>query len=425
MSVRPLPETEALVKLGEGKEARVASPQWDQHALCSSYRLGRSTLVAVCNLHDDKPAAVRVRVADAAEDHWLVYDPLMDAALVPEEGKTWTGASLARGILYEVPPSSLGTLVIAPSAPQSGFKREVREAEVRSRFQAHCRKVSASGSAGPLRSGGLEISWADTDADGNAEVRLASSHQELGIGASGNLWTWKVRGHEHDLVNRFDGGGACVDQFWWPEEARSSTDKRGEYELVKRELGDGRATVVMRRALAHWTLGGLIIEKAYSITAGGSKLEVRVTVRNESPDVHEVSYWSHNCFRVGEAPALSLTTEKGAISFSGDQQPRSVFAPRSSLPPDQAALLGKANTAPVTEPVFTLGDRANLNLVIRAERDPLLQVYRWWDGTRKGRYTIEWMYQKQTLATSQAWTTRFSVEAKGPRANREIGELQR
>ena len=252
------------------------------------------------------------------------------------------------------------------------------------------------------------------DGDGNAEVRLASPHQELGLGASGNLWSWKVRGHAEDLVSRFNGGGACVDQFWWPQEARASTDKHGEYELAKREIKDGRATVVMRRALAHWALGGLIIEKGYSIGADAPTFEVSVTIRNESPNVHQVSHWSHNCFRVGQTPALSLTTEKGALSFSGDQQPRSIFAPRSALPPDQTTLLSKPGAAPVSEPVFTFGDRSGLHLVISVERTPLLQVYRWWDGTRKGRYTIEWMYQKQTLTTNQSWTTRFTVEARSP-----------
>ena len=282
VSVEPLPESEALVKLGEGKEIRIASPQWNKHALCRSYQLERSTLVAVCNMHGDKLAAVQVRAADAGEDRWSVYDPVTNAALVPEEGKTWQGGKLAEGILYEVPASSLGMLVIAPSAPQSGFRGEVREAEIRSRFDSRRRKASASGSAGPLRSGGLETSWADMDGDGNAEIRLASPHQELGLGASGNLWSWKVRGLPEDLVSRFNGGGACVDQFWWPQEARSSTDKQGDYELAKREIKDGRATVVMRRALAHWSLGGLIIEKAYSIETESPKFEVRVTIRNES-----------------------------------------------------------------------------------------------------------------------------------------------
>ena len=164
-------------------------------------------------------------------------------------------------------------------------------------------EAEAEGDIASIREGGLEINWADMDGDGNAEVRIASKDQELGIGPSGNLWSWKVRGHDGDLVNRFDGGGACQDRFWWPESARASEDGRAEYELVTREIKGGRATVVFRHALSHWALGGLIIEKSYSVT-NGPKFEVRVTVRNESPDVHEFSHWSHNCFSTGDTPTL-------------------------------------------------------------------------------------------------------------------------
>jgi hypothetical protein len=41
----------------------------------------------------------------------------------------------------------------------------------------------------------------------------------------------------------------------------------------------------------------------------------------------------------------------------------------------------------------------------------LLQVYRWWDGTDRARYTLEWMYQKLRLSSGQSWTARYSFKA--------------
>ncbi len=384
--VTPLPENEARIKTAKG-EVVIASPQWDRFALSYAYRLKERTLVSVCNMHADKPATVQVRVGDAAGDGWSVYDPVAKAALVPTQGKTWPAARLRQGILYEVPPESLGMLVIARDAP-AGLRRETREADVRRRFEARRKEAKSKGDLTSLRAGELEINWADMDGDGNAEVRIASKHQALGIGPSGNLWSWRVRGWEGDLVNRFDGGGACQDMFWWPEAARASQDKRGDYELVTREVKGGRATVVFRRALTHYALGGLVIEKSYAITKDAPRFEVRVTVRNESPEVHEFSYWSHNCFRVGATPSLTITTQGGTQTFSGERQPREIWAARPGLSPDQAALVSKRSSLQITKPTFVLGKPGQMQLWVSTDPKSLLQLYRWWDGTKRGQYTL-------------------------------------
>lgn len=409
--VTPLPVNEARIKTAKG-EVVIASPQWDRFALWHAYRLKESTLVSVCNMNTEKPATVQVRIGDAEEDGWSVHDPVTQVALVPAKGKTWPASRLRQGILYEVPPESLGMLVIARAAPERGFKRETREMDVRRRFETRCQEAKSKGDLTSLGAGELEINWADLDGDGNAEVRIASKHHELGIGPSGNLWSWRVCGWEGDLVNRFDGGGACQDWFWWPDTARASEDKRGEYELVTREVKGGRATVVFRRALSHHALGGLVIEKSYAITEDAARFEVRVTVRNESPEVHEFSYWSHNCFQVGATPTLSFTTKDGKRTFSGETQPREIWAVRPGLSPDQAPLVSERSKLQITKPTFVLGEPDQVQLSVSTDPNSLLQLYRWWDGTKSGRYTLEWMYQKQTLATGKIWTTRYVVDAR-------------
>jgi len=410
VSVRVMPENEARIKTAGG-EVTIVSPRWDRFAMCFSYRLKQSTLVAVSNMHPEKPATVEVRIAGARGGGWFAYDPVTKAALLPARGKTWKGSKLAQGLLYEVPASSLGMLVIGRQAPEGGFAGETRVSEVRRRFEARCAEAKAAGDISTLRSGDLEINWEDMDGDGNAEIRIASEHQELGLGPSGNLWSWKVRGREQDLVSRFDGGGACQDQFWWPEAARVSDDKQGEYELVVREIKGGRAMVAFRRALSHWALGGLIVEKTYSITEGAPEFDVRVTIRNESPDVHEFSYWSHNCFSVGGLPTLAFASTEGGQLFSGEQQPREIWAPVANPPPDQAELITAPSTATLTGSSFALGDPSGPHIEVSVEPS-VLQLYRWWDGTSGGRYTLEWMYQRQELLSGQMWFTRFQVSWK-------------
>lgn len=411
--VTPLPENEARIKTAKG-EVLVTSPQWDRFALCYAYRLKKRTLVSVCNMNTEKPATVRVRLGDAEGDGWSVYDPVTQVGLVPAKGKIWPASRLKQGILYEVAPASLGMLVIARDAPKRDFKGEIREADVRRRFEKRCAEATSKGGLASIGAGELEINWADMDGDGNAEIRMASKHQELGLGPSGNLWSWHVRGRAGDLVSHFDGGGACQDRFWWPEPARTSEDQHGAYELISREIKGGRATVTFRRALSHYTLGGLILEKSYSITENAPRFDVRITIRNESPEVHEFSYWSHNCFHVGATPTLMLTTQDGPMTFSGETQPREVWAVRSGLSAAQAPLISGRGKLRITKPTFVLGDPDEVHLFISTDPDSLLQVYRWWDGTGSGRYTMEWMYQKQSLATGKIWTTRFVVDARNP-----------
>ena len=407
VSVQALPESEARIKTGRG-EVVIASPQWDKHALCFSYRLGDETLAAVCNMHPDTLATVSVRIPDARGDGWRLWDPVSRTALVPDTGETWTAEGLAEGVLFEVPPLSLGMLVADRRGPEGGPTDQIRATEVRQRLQARQAQAAAEGGIAVVREGDLEIGWEDMDGDGNAEVRIASPHQALGIGPSGNLWSWQVRGREGDLVSRFDGGGACEDRFWWPEDARASDDGRREYELVVREVKAGKASVTFSRKLAHWSLGGLVLEKTYSVGADSPSFEVRVTVRNASPDEHEFSYWSHNCFHVGHLPSLAIETAEGTRVFSGVDQPREIWAPLRGLPDDQTPLLKSDPTAMLTSRSLILGDASGAH--IEAQLDPsLLQLYRWWDGTERGRYTLEWMHQKQALRSGAIWSTRYRV----------------
>ena len=303
----------------------------------------------------------------------------------------------------------LGMLVASTDKPAGGFTGQVRESEVRARFAARQAQAAAAGDISVLREGNLEISWADMDGDGNAEVRLASRHQELGIGPSGNLWSWKVQGHAQDLVSRFDGAGACQDRFWWPADARSATEGGSDYELVHREIAGGRASVTFRRALTHWALGGLVVEKSYVIRDDKPAFQVSVTVRNESPEPAEFSYWVHNCFAAGPTPTLELPTDDGDKVFSGLEQPREIAAAAPNLPGDQRPLLSPASSMTLADTSFALLDPSGGRLHMTIDPS-LLQLYRWWDQTANTHYTVEWMYQRRKLTTGASWSTQFEIE---------------
>ena len=408
-TLRVLPESETQVQTATGM-LTITSPQWDRFALPFVYQHEDETLAVVCNMHPDRPATALVTVADAPAGEWRAYDPVSREALTPAGGQTWTAQELASGVHFEVPPLQAGMLVLSRQAPDGGFSGTVSEAGIRERFAARSAETQARGGAGTIHEGDLTIDWADVDGDGGAELHVASADQDLGFAQSGNLWSWRIGEDGPELVNRFDGSGFCEDRFWWPEEARASTDGRAEYELVAREVKAGRATVSFRRRLTHAVLGGLLLEKTWTIPATGTRVQVTITVRNESPDVHEFSYWSHGALQVGAMPTLAVTTTDGQQTYAGQEQPREVWAVMAGVPEDQGGLPGKDVTATLTEPAFTLGAPDGPRITVGAE-PALMQLYRWWDGSDQGRYTLEWMYRRQTLASGESWTTRYELSA--------------
>jgi hypothetical protein len=251
--------------------------------------------------------------------------------------------------------------------------------------------------------------------DGNVEIRMASPEQELGLDmSSGILVSWRVGGRTEDLVHRFDDGGACMDQFWWPPEGRSVSAAEGGYELVSREAGDGRAAVTFRRAFTDQALSGLVLEKTYSIAEAGTAVSVRVQIRNESPDPFiDFSYWSHNRVTLGETPILELSTTEGPLTVGGADQPGDVWAPLAGLPDDQSGLEMTAQGPPagvLDRPVFSLAEPQGARISVTTEPS-LLQVYRWRSGAR---YTLEWMYQRQRVPAGQGWGTDMKLEYKPP-----------
>ncbi len=407
VTVRVLPESETQVQTATGT-IRITSPQWDRFAMAFAFERNGEALAAVCNMHPDKPATVLVGVADAPDGTWYAYDPVTRAALAPGEGQTWTAEELAEGLHFEVPALSAGMLVLSRAVPEDGFAGSVAEAEVRARFAARSAEAQARGGAATIREGELTIDWADLDGDGYAEVRISSADQELGLAPSGNLWSWQVHGDGRELVSRFDGAGFAQDRFWWPEEARSSEDGQAEYELVAREIKAGRATVSFRRRLSHWALGGLVLEKTWSVPETGTSVQVTITVRNESPDEHEISYWSHGALQLGPTPTLTIRTPEGEQVYAGPDQAREVWAAMAGVAEEEGGMRSRPANATLAEPSFTLGPPDGPRVTVTAGPE-LLQLYRWWDGTDQGRYTLEWMYRRQTLASGRSWTTRWEM----------------
>ncbi len=407
ITVHVLPESETQVQTATGTVS-ITSPQWDRFALAFAFERDGEILAAVCNMHGDKPATMLVGVEDAPDGAWYAYDPVTRGALAPAQGETWTAEELAAGLHFEVPALSAGMLVLSRRAPEAGFTGSVSEAEVRERFAARSAEAQARGGAATIREGELTIDWADLDGDGNAEIHVASADQDLGLGPSGNLWSWQVHGDGRELVSRFDGAGFAQDRFWWPEEARSSEDGQADYELVAREIKAGRAIVSFRRELSHWALGGLVLEKTWAVPETGISVQVTITVRNESPDVHEFSYWSHGALQLGPTPTLTIHTPGGEQVYAGPEQPREVWAMMAGVAEDEAVPGGKPTDTTLAEPRFTLGAPDGPRVTVTAE-PALLQLYRWWGGTEQGRYTLEWMYRRQTLASGQSWTTRYEM----------------
>ncbi len=424
ITIEPLPEASAFINTAKGK-IKLISPPWDKYTLKVAYQRGKSIMVGLINFYKKSPAVVRVRIAKPFATEMFVYDPVTHIALVPDNGQKWDDTSLKKGILYEVPAQKAGMLVIAPKLPKGGFNGTVKESDVRKQFDKRCQTRAKSADLVAMKKGELTITWADVNRDGSPDIVISNSKQQLGIGTSGNLISWKLTGVDKDFVSLFDGGGACIDQFWWPKSARSSDDKNSEYELISREIKNGRATVVMRHALTHPDISGLVLEKKYSITADSPKIKITVTIKNESPDPMEFSYWSHNCLNTGGTPILTIQIGKGEKVIDDTEKVKNRIFARSDLPKEQLKILPFSADTPekekqllnkilkntITGSQFILGKPSSRKIIINVDYNELLELFRWWDTTDRGRYTVEWIYQKRKIVTGQSWTTSFSLEA--------------
>ncbi len=425
LSVKALYENEAHLKVGNSV-VDIVEPQWNRNSISGAYRLGDDILFYFNNFYEDKLATVEVKIKNAKDGNWYLYNPINKKLLVPQNGKTWSVDKLKAGVVFETNPNDLGVLVASQKLPESISTEVVNELAIRTAFNLRSEKAKAETNLEAMKQGELEINWADMDGDGNAEIRLANSKQELGFGKHGNLWSWKVGDKKQEFVNRFDGSGAFEDRYWWPKGARSSSDGRSDYELVSRKIENGKAIIVMRRDLTHSDLGNMSIEKEYSIKEGDTKIELKVTINNETPDNHIISYWSHNTFLVGNIPVIAVDTKNGKTIIDGsvkEKDRRFVRAdltedelkfiiPRGERPEDIKQKLEEYKKIRFTTGKFILGTPNALQLIINTDYDEMLQMFRWWDKTDKSRYTIEWVYKATEIKSGHSWSTKIDVEVK-------------
>ena len=93
-------------------EIRNPEVDWEEHSLFRAYKLKGKILLAFNNMHKKNMADVKITLNNLSGKDWHVFDPVSGKDISSSTGKTWTEDNFKNGIVYKVPPNTLGMLVI-------------------------------------------------------------------------------------------------------------------------------------------------------------------------------------------------------------------------------------------------------------------------------------------------------------------------
>ncbi|MBN1555367.1 MAG: hypothetical protein JXA11_11530 [Phycisphaerae bacterium] len=406
VTVEGLPETESEIII-EGKRHLIRYPEWRNYLNYQAYQIHKDRLITVFNLNEEKAAFVRITAKiNWPEDGFKVHDTISGTRFVPSpESDTWSAEQLAEGVVVQIDPSEAVFLKITWGETNLPGKKVCVQDTVNAYEQLRAQSRGKDQSS-EIRKGGLKIAWDDGDHDGSLDVLMASPAQKVWITRSGGrLPRWEPAGTEKNIIRPGkDTGDACMDLFWAPENARWQTSPQADYRVVDRGIKDGRAFVTLERKVPKTQVAGLVISKTYSIDEKTADVAVAVKITNRSLEaVIKFSYWSHNCFALGDSDKLVYETGNGV--FVQEKAGKSGFAHRADLPKEMAAFASKADFEPMTgDWLATWNERTKEAITVTLDKASLLQIYKW---AREGKYSMEWMYQPVDLELNKSWDTKF------------------
>ncbi len=85
---------------------------WEENSLARAYKLEGKILIAFNNMNTNNSADVKVSLKNMEGNNWEVVDPLTNKIIESPNGKTWNNNELENYLIYKIPASTLGMLII-------------------------------------------------------------------------------------------------------------------------------------------------------------------------------------------------------------------------------------------------------------------------------------------------------------------------
>jgi hypothetical protein len=215
-----------------------------------------------------------------------------------------------------------------------------------------------------------------------------------------------------------EGGGAAMDLFWSPPDARWSGDETAAYELVYAKIHGRKAYVRLRQAKSHPALDGIVLTKTISIPERGTDIEVRVEIENPgpTPEVRFV-YWAHQMFTPGREDLKDAAPERKQGIYM-ERKGEVLRAPVESIvwaKPGQPFSPGAERFESENRDGVTTADWiAHRNPVTGAavlcqvREGEVAQFYSWRQPDGPG-LSSEWMYPPVILQAGESWKARYDI----------------
>ena len=283
--------------------------KWADASMLQSweYRLGDRRMVAVANYWQRGECFATLSFEDVKRGRgYLLREPLAHRVYGAEDGAaTLTGSALRDGVMVHVGAQRFaffllepardatpGDTVLRPSAVAAA--RSARLPAIQKAFAAEKSEhgmadfAKAFAKVGKLKRDGFQIKRGKNRQLKRDTLLVTTKAQTLDIDVlgGGRVRSWVVGRTE--LVSEDKACGLALDGFWHP--AKMLT---GPMDFVSREVGDGKARLVLRQPSVNG-LPGLVLEKTLEIEGRAAAFAVRTVVRNTGEAPLEFSHRYHN-----------------------------------------------------------------------------------------------------------------------------------
>lgn len=430
--LEPLPKKRVSIMNRAGKRA-FTIPDFAHSVVSRSFARGVTRFTGIVNLDAGYDVYYRLRLPGLSPGRYRVRDLAKNALLCPGVGQTDFDANrLKAGIPVRTPAGyGVSLILVTPAgatAPEAkAGSRKLLVPDITGAYAAY--REPDSEVAGLAQRGRLVIRHDVLPKSDEPAILVESPAQQVWIQPQrgGIISRWRVKNGSRLLVMRSNpSGGAGMDLFWVPPEAKWSGDEKSAYELVYAKIHGGKAHVRLRQAKSAPSVQGLVVTKTYVVPERGAEVEVKLVVRNEGPaPILGYSLWVHHMFQLGstgsDGPANVENPTLPQLVLATDAGP--TVAPLKDLvwaKPDAPFLPGNEEWERKARNGVTTGEwiaqrdpTTGAAVLCQNEGPPVVQFYSWRDPVGKRVLSLEWMYPYVRLEAGREWRASYVIRYVG------------
>ncbi|KKR02957.1 MAG: hypothetical protein UT30_C0043G0002 [Candidatus Uhrbacteria bacterium GW2011_GWF2_39_13] len=361
---------------------------------------------------------------------YVLYEPLYNRCYSNENATCiLTSTDLSKGILLHVGAMRYSFYILMPFSSEKNYGSIVspssmnyalncRFSKIEEAYKNELIKKESSKSLEKtiaFSKGKLVCNSVNLKDSSNRGISFASPSQKIIIdpASGGNIKSWIV--NDCQIVYQHDVYGLFGDAFWWPPKSIASVNK--SYEVISlKKTSKGMELILKSKLDKHVKpLDGLSLLKTYLIPESGSGFEIEHKIINESSEVKEFAFRSHNLLTFlglsKNAAYWGLLNDKGSIKqFHRDFKIKIFNAASAGNDMELEKIISSWNvssTSAFIEPVVCFSNsQISFNLKFELDKKDLYG-FLFWDSLAADCATFEPLYKRMQLRPQEAWKSKI------------------